>query len=68
MKFLRTWAGLRADGIQSTMPNLMRLIPTDLVAQLDRTETSGPGGKIRWMTVYVDSGGSLTNSAWLRTR
>eukprot|EP00973_Karenia_brevis_P005205 714938-Karenia_brevis.AAC.1 len=50
------------------MSNLMWLIPTDLVAQPDRTETSGPRGKIRWMTVYVGSGGSLTNSAWLRTR
>eukprot|EP00973_Karenia_brevis_P037075 5111875-Karenia_brevis.AAC.1 len=45
----------------------MRLTPTGLVVQLDRTKASGPGRKIRWMTVCVSAGAYLTNPAWLRT-
>eukprot|EP00973_Karenia_brevis_P093199 12416165-Karenia_brevis.AAC.1 len=50
MKLLRIWAGLRSDDVQGIMPNLMRLLDSGLVVQLDRTKTSGPGRKIRWMT------------------
>eukprot|EP00973_Karenia_brevis_P002580 353029-Karenia_brevis.AAC.1 len=45
----------------------MRLTSTGLVVQLDRTKTSGPGRKIRWMTVYVSSKAYLTNPDWLKT-
>eukprot|EP00973_Karenia_brevis_P035109 4844650-Karenia_brevis.AAC.1 len=67
MKLLRIWAGLRADDVQGIMPNLMRLTDSGLVVQLDRTKTSGPGRKVRWMTVYVSSVAYLTNQQWLRT-
>eukprot|EP00973_Karenia_brevis_P034442 4751014-Karenia_brevis.AAC.1 len=67
MKLLRIWAGLRADHVQGIMPKLMRMTATGLVVQLDRTKTSGPGRKIRWMTVYVSLGAYLTDPTWLKT-
>jgi hypothetical protein len=46
---------------------MIRLTEDGLEALLDKTKTSGPGKKHRWLPIFVDVHCSVTGKQWLRT-
>jgi hypothetical protein len=65
-KLLRLWASMRGDDIQGLLPETMILQRRGLEAVLDRTKTSGPGRKIRWLNVFVSSEAYIVKPDWLK--
>eukprot|EP00973_Karenia_brevis_P095340 12426869-Karenia_brevis.AAC.1 len=65
LKLVRVWAALRSDDVQGLLPGTMRMFDNGMEATLDRTKTSGPGKKIRWMKIYVSSASFLWDARWL---
>eukprot|EP00973_Karenia_brevis_P027383 3775332-Karenia_brevis.AAC.1 len=53
LKLVRVWAALRADDVQGLLPETVKIFERGVQAALDRTKTSGPGKKIRWMRIYI---------------
>ena len=64
---MKIWASLRFDDTLGIRPELMILTANGLEAQLERTKTSGPGRKIRWLSFFVSSRASITGVPWLKT-
>ena len=67
LRLVKIWASLRFDDTLGIRPELMILTASGLEAQLERTKTSGPGRKIRWLSFFVSSQASVTGVPWLRT-
>ena len=67
LKLVKIWASLRFDDTLGIRPELMILTSKGLEAQLERTKTSGPGRKIRWLCFYVSSRATITGVPWLKT-
>ena len=66
-KLLRLWTAMRADDVQGLLPHTMVMQQRGLEAVLDRTKTSGPGRKIRWLNVFVAREAFLVSGTWLQT-
>ncbi len=67
LRLVKIWASLRFDDTLGIRPELMVLTASGLEAQLERTKTSGPGRKIRWLSFFVSTQASITGVPWLRT-
>ena len=60
LRLVKAWASLRFDDTLGIRPELMILTASGLEAQLERTKTSGPGRKIRWLPFFVSAKASIT--------
>eukprot|EP00973_Karenia_brevis_P018780 2573796-Karenia_brevis.AAC.1 len=65
LKLVRIWAALRSDDLQGIIPDLLKLLPSGLTGYLDRSKTSGPGRKNRWLLFYVSVECFVTKKEWL---
>eukprot|EP00973_Karenia_brevis_P026717 3687151-Karenia_brevis.AAC.1 len=65
LKLVRVWAALRADDVQGLLPETVKIFEKGLQATLDRTKTSGPGKKIRWMKIYISQRSYIAVGNWL---
>ena len=67
LRLVKIWASLRFDDTLGIRPELIVLTASGLEAQLERTKTSGPGRKIRWLSFFVSAKASITGVPWLRS-
>ena len=67
LRLVKIWASLRFDDTLGIRPELMVLTASGLEAQLERTKTSGPGRKVRWLSFFVSARASITGVPWLKT-
>ena len=63
-KLLRLWGSMRFDDTRGMLPSLMHQTDRGLEAKLERTKTSGPGKKQRWLHVFVASGCFVADQRW----
>ena len=64
---LKVWAALRYDDVMGISPAGVELVGNALIVRLDRTKTSGPGRKNRWLMAYVSEDASFSGEDWLRS-
>ena len=50
---VRVWGALRTDDCRGLLPDTIRVTEGGLEARLDRSKTSGPGRKVRWVPVFL---------------
>ena len=67
IKVLKVWTATSSDDLRGLLPAELRLLPDGLHGMLDRTKTSGPGKRIRWLPVWVARDACLARPAWLET-
>ena len=67
LRLVKIWASLRFDDTLGIRPELMVLTSGGLEAQLERTKTSGPGRKVRWLSFFVSARASITRVPWLKS-
>jgi hypothetical protein len=65
VKLVKIWAGLRGDDTRGILPSELRLHPSGLEGMLDRTKTSGPGRRVRWLPFFVARQAYLAVGDWL---
>ncbi|CAE8672089.1 unnamed protein product [Polarella glacialis] len=65
VKLIKLWCSLRHDDCLGVRPELLRLLPRGLEGQLERTKTSGPGRRIRWLPFFVSADATLAGVPWL---
>ena len=67
LRLVKIWASLRFDDTLGIRPELMVLTSGGLEAQLERTKTSGPGRKVRWLSFFVSARATITGVPWLKS-
>jgi len=65
VKLLKIWGSLRSDDLCGLPPSSMQLTRGGLRGSLDRTKTSGPGRKTRWLPVFVSPKAFVVYKDWL---
>ena len=66
VKLLKVWSSLRSDDLRGLLPAELKCNREGLHGWLDRTKTSGPGRRIRWLPVTVSAGAYLAHPSWLQ--
>ncbi|CAE8676146.1 unnamed protein product [Polarella glacialis] len=66
-KLVKVWASLRSDDCMGLQPCHLKSIAGGIEFLLERTKTSGPGRRVRWLKGYVSSKASITGNGWLAT-
>ena len=66
VKLLKVRASLRSDDLRGLLPAEFEHNREGLQGWLDRTKTSGPGTKIRWLPITVSVGAYLAHPSWLQ--
>ncbi|CAE8608117.1 unnamed protein product [Polarella glacialis] len=64
-KLVKVWASLRSDDCLGLRPCLLKAVAGGVQFLLERTKTSGPGRRVRWLTGHVSSKVSITENGWL---
>ena len=62
---IRIWASLRCDDTVGVRPAHVRLTELGVEGRLDRTKTSGPGRRIRWLPFFVSRQAFVAAQSWL---
>ena len=65
VKLVKLWAGLRSDDVQGILPKAMGLDRKGLTGTINRTKTTGPGKRVRWLPFSVDKGAFFLVEGWL---
>ena len=66
-KLLKFWTSSRNDDLAGLLPSSLQLSGRGLSGVLQRTKTSGPGKKCKWLPIFVDFEASFAGVPWLRT-
>ena len=61
-KLVKFWTSSRSADLAGLVPSNLRLDQKGLSAQLQRTKTSGPGKKVKWLPVFVDISATFAKS------
>ena len=64
-KLLKFWSSSRNDDLAGLVPSSLQLSGRGLSGALQRTKTSGPGKKCKWLPIFVDFDASFTGAPWL---
>ena len=67
VRLVKLWAALRSDDTEGLVPRDLRLTTTGMEGLLQRTKTSGPGRKHRYLPFYVHKKAYLLHPGWLQT-
>ena len=62
---VRVWGALRTDDCRGLLPDTIKLSEGGREARLDRSKTSGPGRKVRWLPVFVSHEAFLAREEWM---
>ena len=66
-KLLKFWSSSRNDDLAGLVPSSLQLSGRGLSGALQRTKTSGPGKKCKWLPIFVDFEASFAGVPWLHT-
>ncbi|CAE8658280.1 unnamed protein product, partial [Polarella glacialis] len=66
-KLVKVWASLRSDDCMGLQPCHLKTVAGGIEFMLERTKTSGPGRRVRWLKGYVSSCATITGNGWLET-
>ncbi|CAE8621781.1 unnamed protein product [Polarella glacialis] len=66
-KLVKVWASLRSDDCMGLQPCHLKTVAGGIEFMLERTKTSGPGRRLRWLKGYVSSRATITGNGWLET-
>jgi hypothetical protein len=64
-RLTKLWASMRFDDTLGLAPSSFRMHETHLEGILQRTKSSGAGRKVRWLSIYIDKGATLSGEPWL---
>ena len=67
VKLLKFWTSSRTDDLAGLLPASLTLDTWGLSGTLQRTKTSGPGKKVKWLPIFVDAAASFSGVDWLTT-
>ena len=67
VKLLKFWTSSRTDDLAGLLPASLTLDAWGLSGTLQRTKTSGPGKKVKWLPIFVDAAASFSGVDWLTT-
>ncbi|CAE7908811.1 unnamed protein product [Symbiodinium microadriaticum] len=67
VRLFKVWTSSRTDDLLGVLPGSMRLGLRGLRGVFDRTKTSGPGRRIRWLPFFVSFHCWVVCSDWLET-
>lgn len=62
---LGVWASMRMDDLQGLLPSTFVMLSRGLEALVTRTKVSGPGRRVRWLTVFISADAWIIKP-WLR--
>ena len=65
-RLLKIYGTLRADDLQRLRPKLVVMGESGLTGTLLRTKTSGPGKKVKQLTVFIPLEAQVSGHDWLR--
>ena len=65
VKLIKVWASLRSDDLKGLLPAHIKRIKPGMTALLDRSKTSGPGKRVRWLSVFVSEECYIQEKTWL---
>ena len=65
VRLVKVWASLRSDDLGGMLPEELQRLDTGLKGLLDRTKTSGPGKRVRWLSIWIDEDAWITERRWL---
>ena len=65
MRLLKIYGGMRMDDLQRVAPRSVVVGDAGLTLKLLRTKCSGPGKKVRELTVFIPRGTGFANTDWL---
>ena len=65
-KLLRLWSASRASDLEGLDPSSLKMSTHGLSGVLDRTKTSGPGKRIRFLPIFVSCKVFFMNPDWLQ--
>eukprot|EP00439_Symbiodinium_sp_Y106_P081707 s1379_g20.t2 len=63
-KLLKIWTACRSDDLTSLNPGSLRMVHSGLLGTLERTKTSGPGKRVRFLQIF-DSRKAVSRKAYL---
>ena len=66
-RLLKLWGTLRSDDLEGLVPDRLVLTSSGLEGVLERSKTSGPGKKNRYLPVFIDRRSFITVPNWLET-
>jgi len=66
LKLIKVWGALRTNDLQGICPHHLRCTESGLLLLIDRSKTSGPGKRMRWLPAYVAAGATITGLPWLQ--
>lgn len=64
-KLLKLWAAARHSDFESLNPSSLVLTQQGLEGRLDRTKTSGPGRRVRFLPIFISRAAYLVCPQWL---
>ncbi|CAE8624964.1 unnamed protein product [Polarella glacialis] len=64
-KLIKVWASLRSDDCMGLRPCHLKAVSGGIEFLLERTKTSGPGRRVRWLKGFVSSRATITENGWL---
>ena len=65
VRLVKVWGALRSDDLGGLLPGELQRLDRGLKGMLDRTKTSGPGKRIRWLAIWIDEGAWVAERRWL---
>lgn len=66
-KLLKLWAAARHSDLEGLDPSSLVLTVQGLEGRLDRTKTSGPGRRVRFLPIFISRAAFLLRPEWLAT-
>jgi len=66
-KLLKLWAVARHSDLEGLDPSSLVLTVQGLEGRLDRTKTSGPGRRVRFLPIFISRAAFLLRPEWLAT-
>lgn len=66
-KLVKFWSSSRSDDLLGLVPQCLHFSGRGLCGLLQRTKTSGPGKKVKWLPIFVDRDASFAGVPWLET-
>lgn len=67
VKLVKFWTSSRSDDLAGLVPSSLQLNSRGLCGMLQRTKTTGPGKKVKWLPIFVDIEASFAGVPWLVT-
>ena len=64
VKLLKFWTSSRSDDLLGLVPSSLQLNARGLCGMHQRTKTTGPGKKVKWLPVFVDIRASFAGVPW----